>query len=397
MPFTKIDDPFNKYIQIRLNSVINPQMSQERFSILQNGIDSRLEIICDHDTGFYNITKTAKMIAKLLKSDSSPKDDNNEYHASSGKCNKPSDFFKMASTDELIDECKQQTKLDKVHYELAKGTPKQFAGTYVHRLLYDHFLAWLDPRYAIKISIILDRIHQDANKKLLQEKDDAINRLEQAINTLKVDTQARDEAQSAEIQKLLSYAQNTTHQLSEVKDELSEARLDIQDGNDQIDKLSDKIEECRDVIIERMEEHTLNPQSITKRQYFTCLQSPEYCNVLYAIRSQMTNIKKQLKAHKNWDVMIEPMEDPNSIKMFNRFKDRVKSIETAWKTEIKLQYKQKEIDRETRDTKLQYIIDNPLISISRNDIEFDTDRIDIDQVLKLMKDTTFERFKLSVP
>jgi hypothetical protein len=111
----------------------------------------------------------------------------------------------------------------------------------------------------------------------------------------------------------------------------------------------------------------------------------------------MTNIKKQLKAHKNWDVMIEPMEDPNSIKMFNRFKDRVKSIETAWKNEIKLQYKQKEIDRETRDTKLQYIIDNPLISISRNDIEFDTDRIDIEQVLKLMKDTTFERFKLSVP
>lgn len=78
-----------------------------------------------------------------------------------------------------------------------------------------------------------------------------------------------------------------------------------------------------------------------------------------------SNIKKQLKAHNNWDVLIEPIEGPNSIKMFNRFKDRVKTIETAWKTEIKLQFKTKDIDRETRDAKLQYIIDNPLITINR--------------------------------
>lgn len=379
-------------------------MTQERFSTLQNGIDSRLEIIRDNDTGFYNITKTAKMIVKLLKSDRSQKDDDRESQISLGKYNKPSRFFENDSTDELIDECKQQTNLDKVHYKLKQDIPTQFAGTYVHRLLYDHFLAWLDPRYAIKISIILDRIHQDANRKLLQEKDDAINRLEQAIKkqaeearvrdeetrARDAEAKARDEVQSAEIQKLLTYAQNTTH-------ELSEARLDIQDGNDQIDKLSDKIEECRDVIIERMEEHTLNPQSITKKEYFSCLQHPKFYNVLYAVRGQMTNIKRQINSHDNWDVMIDPIEDPNSIKMFNRFKDRVKSINIAWKDEIKLQYKQKEIDRETRNDKLQYIIDNPLISIKGNNIEFDTDRIDIDQVLKLMTDTMFERFKLSVP
>lgn len=379
-------------------------MTQERFSILQNGIDSRLEIIRDNDTGFYNITKTAKMIAKLLKSDSPQKYNNNASQTLLSKYQYPSHFFENESTCELIDECKQQTNLDKVHYKLKQGIPTQFAGTYVHRLLYDHFLAWLDPRYAIKISIILDRIHQDANKKLLQEKDDAINRLEQSIQKQAEESRMRDaeakgliEQQSAEIQKLLSYAQNTTHQLSEVKDELSEARLDIQDGNDQIDKLSDKIEECRDVIIERMEEHTLNPQSITKKEYFSCLQHPKFCNVLYAVRGQMTNIKRQIKSHANWDVMIEPIEDPNSIKMFNRFKDRVKAIKIAWKTEIRLQYAKKEIDRETKDNKLQYIIDNPLINIDGNKIEFDTDRIDINQVLKLMTDTMFERFKLSVP
>ncbi len=111
----------------------------------------------------------------------------------------------------------------------------------------------------------------------------------------------------------------------------------------------------------------------------------------------MSNIKKQLKAHSDWDILIEPTEDLNSIKMFNRFKDRVKSIETSWKTEIKLQYKTNDIDRETRDTRLQFIIDNPLITITRNNVEFDIDRITTKQVIKLMQDTTFERFKLSVP
>jgi hypothetical protein len=146
-----------------------------------------------------------------------------------------------------------------------------------------------------------------------------------------------------------------------------------------------------------MDEHTINPRSITKHQYFTCLQHPDYCNVLYAIRSQKSNIKKQLKAHDKWDVLIEPIEDPNSIKMFNRFKERVRSIEVSWKTEIKLQFKKQEIDRETRDAKLRYILDNPLISITRNDIEFDADRITLEKVLKLMRDTTFDRFNLSVP
>lgn len=373
-------------------------MTSERFSILKNGIDERLEIIRDNETGFYNITKTAKMIAKLLEtednlenneSNNERKSENKEparFRAGSNKLERTRKWFENDTTQALIDEVIKQTGLNKVYYELAKGTPKRFAGTYIHKLLFDHFLAWLDPRYAIKISIILDSIHQDANRKLLQEKDDKIDMLiqETKAQTNKIDNLTDiNQKQSAEIQKLLSYAQNTTH-------ELSEARLDIQDNTTQIELLNDKVEECRDVIIDRMDEHTLNPVSITKRQYFTCLQHPKYENILYVIRSQKSNIKKQLKAHSDWDVLIEPIEDPNSIKMFNRFKDRVKMIESSWKTEIKLQFKTKEIDRETRDSKLQFIVDNPLVTITRNNIEFDTDRITTKQIIQLMQDTTFD-------
>ncbi len=425
--------------------------ASERFSILKNGVDERLEIICDNETGFYNITKTAKMIKNLLESDRNeptgipgtlpkcqtpgendpkthdnepagipagsnndnrsrendinsfekeprgfPRGSNNDKRSrenegnsirkeptgipvGSNKCKRPANWFENDTTQDLIDETKQQTGIDIVYYELAKGTPKRFAGTYVHELLYDHFLSWLDSRYAIKISVILKKIHQEANRKLLKEKDDKIDILIQETKQ-----------QSAEIQKLLTYAQDT-------KQELSEARLDIQENGIEIERLNDKVDECRDVIIDRMEEHTLNPKSITKLQYFMCLQHPENDNELYAIRSQKPHIKKQLKVHHDWKILIEPIEDPNSIKMFNRFKDRVKAIENDWKVEIKLQYKKGKIDRESRDSKLEFIRKNPLIAIKRNDIEFDIGRISLGQVIQLMQDTAFERFKLNVP
>lgn len=370
---------------------MSAKTTSEDFSVLKNGIDSQLEIICHNESNFYNVTKTAKMIANILK-----KKENEEsgevckYPYASSKLEKPSKWFDNDSTSELIDECKKQTKLDIVYYELKKGTPVQFAGTYVHKLLYDHFLAWLDPRYAIKISIILDNIHQEANRKIIEEKDSAIARLEAAIEKQGRESKARDEAQSAEIQKLLSYAKNTTS-------ELSEARLDIQDNTNQIERLTDKVEECREVIIDRMDEHTINPESITKRQYFVCLQHPEYNNILYVIRSQKSNIKKQLKAHKDWDVLIEPTEDPNSIKCFNRFKDRVKQIEKAWKSELKDQYKQKEISRDEYNSKIVFMYTDPLITINRNDVEFDDSRISLEEIIRMMNDITFSRFKLSVP
>ncbi len=70
-----------------------------------------------------------------------------------------------------MEECKQLVGMNEVRYELAKGTDKRFAGTYVHRYLYDHFMMWLDVKYALRVSIILDRLREAANARLIQEKD----------------------------------------------------------------------------------------------------------------------------------------------------------------------------------------------------------------------------------
>jgi len=232
---------------------------------------------------------------------------------------------------------------------------------------------------------------------LIKQKDCKIDDLRDEIRKQSEEMKKQSEESKAQIQELLSYAKET-------KSELSEARLDIQDGiikiedlTDTVDELNDKVEECREVITERLEDHTINPKSITKRQYFACLESPEYGNVLYVIRSQKSNIRKQLKDHSDWDVLIEPIEDPNSIKMFNRFKDRVYKITKDWKSELRLQKRNNEITHDEYDNKIAYMRRHPLIYIRRNSVEFDDSRISTEEIIKLMKDTTFERFSLRIP
>ncbi len=127
------------------------------------------------------------------------------------------------------------------------------------------------------------------------------------------------------------------------------------------------------------------------------MESPEYGNVLYVIRSQKSNIRKQLKDHSDWDVLIEPIEDPNSIKMFNRFKDRVYKITKDWKSELRSQKRNNEITHDEYDNKIDYMRRHPLIYIRRNSVEFDDSRISTEEIIKLMKDTTFERFTLQIP
>lgn len=243
---------------------------------------------------------------------------------------------------------------------------------------YDNFQLELK-RFEYEEQMVRIRNSRAQTQLIGRIKDESINRLEQAI-----------QQQSAEIRELIGYTK-------EQRVELSEAREDIKYGNDMIENLTEVVEECREVIVERMDAHTINPESTTKKQYFMCLQHPDWCNVLYVIRSQKSNIRKQLKAHEGWSVVIESTEDPNSIKMFNRFKDRVNQITKDAKMIWKQQWKVGEITRGEYFANANELAANPLISINRNDIEFDSDQISLAQVISMMKDTTYERFMLHIP
>ena len=184
------------------------------FTILKNGVDDRLEIIQHKETGYYNITKTAKLIHAL-------KTENEPVRIPTGSTLKhPAHWFAGNSTQDLIAECILLNSIEHVHYELASGTPKRFAGTYVHKDLYDHFMIWLDVRYAIRVSKILNALHEEATARAIHRavyeavkpKEDKIDELCRDINELKEmnkDQIDKLDAQSNQINQLLGYAKDT--------------------------------------------------------------------------------------------------------------------------------------------------------------------------------------------
>lgn len=154
------------------------------FEVLKNGIDDKLHIIRHKITGFYNITQTAALVKKI---DPSIKKATNFGY-----------WFVNTNTKSFIDKCMKHTFHSSVKYDLEAGTPTKFKGIYVHELLYDRFMQWLSDDYALKVAIILKRVHDRANN----EKDNKIEELLQENVKLTKEVLKMSKAHDSKIDKL---------------------------------------------------------------------------------------------------------------------------------------------------------------------------------------------------
>ncbi len=55
----------------------------------------------------------------------------------------------------------------------------EFRGSYIHPLMYDSFMQWLSPKYAVKVAKILKAIHKAANAKILNQLRASVGNLDQ--------------------------------------------------------------------------------------------------------------------------------------------------------------------------------------------------------------------------
>jgi hypothetical protein len=99
-------------------------------------------------------------------------------------------YFKIKGTIELIDEIQSQTpnqgvstKMSKPQiYENRHDLSNELKGTYIHRLLINHFASWYSPKYSYKIQLILDNHFQEQIHVLQQDN----GRLQEHINETSV-------------------------------------------------------------------------------------------------------------------------------------------------------------------------------------------------------------------
>lgn len=277
---------------------MNFSTTDSDFSILKNGIDANLEIIRHDETGYYNITKIANVINQIkYETDVGGIPPTSDYRSKRVK-----DWFRTESTKELVRVCERYVYLDdfeEVVYELKSNTPKKYTGTYVHRYLYDQFLNWLDVSYAIRISRLLDDIHQAANKKIIKEKEDKIDRLQADLNELRRD----NKQQSAEIRELLGYAKETNKTLHEVQNDLTETK--------------EEVVIAKSYLEEKSLTSTKNPSDESKHHYFgATLYLEGHDKVVKFLTGQKSYVDKTINDRvlkEGHEVIVKPFYNANGI------------------------------------------------------------------------------------
>jgi hypothetical protein len=77
-------------------------------------------------------------------------------------------YFNLKGTNELVDEIMNNLTLAKIGevHETRNNIKKEYIGTYIHRLLINHFASWHSPEYSYKKQIILDNVFKAQMEEL---------------------------------------------------------------------------------------------------------------------------------------------------------------------------------------------------------------------------------------
>ncbi len=266
-----------------------------RFSTIHDVVDKSLEIIIDNDTGYYNITKIIKYI------ESNKVTDNFEVSiivdTSNKRRKKIDNFMILKSTKELIKSIKTTYNLktddnDNLTYPLKKNIPEKYAGTYIHKTLFNHALSWIDTGYAIKISKILDDCRNEYNLKLKYDKERL--ETENKEKTCKIDMLLNDNKDlKKQIADLISHTKEANNKLDEAKIDREELFEKVNETNTKLSETNTKLDKTNNIL--KKVKHMVNVPNTKDddvTQYYTLLYDKSINQIKMVIGQKKYNSKK---------------------------------------------------------------------------------------------------------
>ena len=270
---------------------MNFSTTNDDFKTLINGVDERITFIQHIETGFYNITKARNIVHEIMIAENEP------VGIPTGSLKPAKHWFGTQATQEMIEEVKAQTRLDCVYWSQNERIPKKYSGTFVHELLVDHFLTWLDPKYGVRVSVILKQIHARANREILKEKDDKIDIL------------------GAKIDQLLEFGNKIVGQND---------RLQLT-----VDMTREELSESLDYLVEKSYHSTIDPDNESKITHFAALapinESNEGKTIL--IRGQRAHIEKKMNQYEDTHhPVIDTTYNANAINLIENSKQEFKQV-----------------------------------------------------------------------
>lgn len=194
-----------------------------------------LEIIIDSETGYINASKLCQLGDKKLK---------NWLRLDSAKT--LMDYYNNTATG---------SDLSQWYYEIGRGdidskddTKRNvIMGTYFHRKLIVHIAQWISCEFAMKVSDIIDDYNDRHNRSLLKEKDDKIDELMKKVD-----------AQSIEINKMLSNSNDMKESMHDMKDMMTDMRADIRRMRRHLDNAEIKEDKREGILVYRLEQDDMD-------------------------------------------------------------------------------------------------------------------------------------------
>lgn len=183
-------------------------------------------------------------------------------------------------------------------------------GTYVHPLLIPHIASWISPKFAIKVSQIVN------------------DRLTWQLRVKNLDQAEQIEKQNKQIQELIGYAKEAKTEISDVKVRLTvvETSLDIVeeeiiDTTDLLDNTIVELSVVQDKLDIAVEDRAVKPKTISKINQIGILSSKLDDNLLYVTCGQKSSVSKVIRLKNrshNCEEIISNI--PNAIYLFDHMK-----------------------------------------------------------------------------
>lgn len=364
------------------------------FKTINNGIDTNINIIQHIPTGYYNITKINNIIYEEQLKENEPAG----IPAGSQKAIR--NWFSNKSNKEYINFLKIQENNNNLKIVINDSNDK-FKGTYVHELLYDQILMWIDKTYAYKVSKILKNFRNEYNKKLenenIQLKEDNVKK-SCKIDELKDLVHNQNEKidkQSNDIKELLKFAKNTNEKLTDANDNINDMQNEVDNLTEEVNKTNEKVEEVREEFKKQREHINPPPENDDDIHMLVLLQYPNEQDKLRIIRGQNKHLDKKITQDMN--IIIDKKYHPNPIDAFTILKDEIRKLNKEAKDKIRSDFKNKTISRDEKNDLLEDHRDFPAIVIKYNTIHLNYKKITLNEFIELVNKCTDLGKKTYVP
>ncbi|HSA76206.1 MAG TPA: KilA-N domain-containing protein [Nitrosarchaeum sp.] len=250
-------------------------------------------------------------------------------------------WLENKSSKELINEVEKNLMARKRAINIIKIGGKigtQISGTYVHPLLIPHIASWISPKFAVKVSqivneYIINEAVKEKKEKIRKQKGKIMN-LEEQVALLVVNS----EKVIAQNDKLLT----KNKKMSKKIDNLTNQNDELLEKNDvMIDKLDDV---CNDRVVRPKSKGDVHSLIIVKTT-----ENKLMYHAIRRLRKDADNaVSRYMSAHEDSEVVLHINYTPNAINLFSRVKDRLSE-------EKKIKYKGNDIKLRGKYTEDEFI------------------------------------------